>query len=212
MSSPQSVLRKSKLTLRSRLVLVGVIAIIYIVACCCPALRLDHYYSGDSSPQSNETWLGWTALVLGWLGIFVGSVAWLANACLGLTLIFLLCGLRWASLISSVLAALISFDFFQLFSAKIPADEGGVGTLVLRSPEIGVWLWFASIAGGFVAALILFLAPRTTPRVAANESFQPRMDTNRKQGQRAPFPRIHICFEFRVYSRPFAVGSFHSRL
>src|SRR5258708_21121923 len=72
MSSPQSVLRKSKLTLPSRVVLAGVIATIYILACCCPALRLDHYYPGSNTPQSSETWLGWTALVLGWLGILVG--------------------------------------------------------------------------------------------------------------------------------------------
>ena len=176
MSSPQSALRKSNLTLRSRLVLVGVIATIYIVACCCPALRFDHYYPGDSSPQSSETWFGLTALVLGWLGILVGSLGWLANAGLGLTLIFLLCGLRWASLISSLLASLISLDFFRLFSVKIPADEGGVGTLDLRLPEIGAWLWFASIAAALVASLILFLAPRTSLLIATNKNLQPRMD------------------------------------
>jgi hypothetical protein len=160
MSSPQSVLRKSKLTLPSRVVLAGVIATIYILACCCPALRLDHYYPGSNTPQSSETWYGWTALFLGWLGILVGSVAWLANFVLGLTVVFLLSGLRWASLISSALTLLLSLDFFPLFSAKIPADEGGVGQAVLQPPEIGVWLWFASIAAAFVAALILFLAPR----------------------------------------------------
>jgi hypothetical protein len=178
MSSPQLVLRKSKLTLPSRLVLAGVIATIYILACCCPALRLDHYYPGSNTPQSSETWFGWTALFLGWLGILVGSVAWLANFVLGLTVVFLLSGLRWASLICSALTLLLSLDFFPLFSAKIPADEGGVGQAVLQPPEIGVWLWFASIAAAFVAALILFLAPRTIPRIAANEYGQPRMDAN----------------------------------
>jgi hypothetical protein len=112
MSSPQSVLRKSKLTLPSRLVLAGVIATIYIVACCCPALRLDHYYPGSNTPQSSETWFGWTALFLGWLGILVGSVAWLANFVLGLTVVFLLSGLRWASLICSALTLLLSLDSF----------------------------------------------------------------------------------------------------
>jgi hypothetical protein len=178
MSSPQSVLRRSKLTLPSRLVLAGVIATIYILACCCPALRLDHYYPGSNTPQSSETWFGWTALFLGWLGIFVGSVAWLANFVLGLTVVLLLSGLRWASLICSTLTLLLSLDFFPLFSAKIPADEGGVGQAVLQPAEIGVWFWFASIAAAFVAALILFLAPRTVPQIAANENFQPRMDAN----------------------------------
>jgi hypothetical protein len=112
----------------SRVVLAGVVATIYILACCCPALRLDHYYPGSNTPQSSETWFGWTALFLGWLGIMVGSVAWLANFVLGLTVVFLLSGLRWASLICSSLTVLLSLDFFPLFSAKIPTDEGGVGS------------------------------------------------------------------------------------
>jgi hypothetical protein len=160
MSSPQSVLRKSKLTLPSRVVLAGVIASIYVLACCFPALRLDHYYPGSNTPRSSETWFGWTALFLGWLGILVGSVAWLANFVLGLTVVFLLSGVRWASLICSTLTLLLSLDFFPLFSAKIPADEGGVGQAVLQPPEIGVWLWFASIAAKFLATWVLFLAPR----------------------------------------------------
>jgi hypothetical protein len=107
-------------------------------------------------------------LLLGWLGILVGSIAWLANFFLGLTLVFLLTGLRWSSLICSTLTLLVSLDFFPLFYAKIPADEGGVGQAVLQAPEIGVWLWFASIATAFAAALILFPAPRTIPRMDAN--------------------------------------------
>ena len=178
MSSPQPVLRKSKLALPSRLVLAGVIATIYILACCCPALRLDRYYPGNSTSQSSEIWFGWTALVLGWLGIMVGSVAWLANFVLGLTVVFLVSGLRWASLIGSTLTVLLSLDFFRLFPAKIPADEGGVGQSVLQPPEIGAWLWFASIAAAFLAAWVLFLAPRTHPRMDTNESIQPRMDAN----------------------------------
>jgi hypothetical protein len=124
--------------LPARLVLVVVIAAIYIVACCCRALRLDHYYPGSDTPQSSETWSGSTALFLGWLGILFGSVAWLANFVLGLTLFFLLFGLRWASLSCSALTLLLSLDLFPLFSAKIPADEGGVGQAILQSPEIGV--------------------------------------------------------------------------
>src|SRR5260370_1902765 len=98
MSSPQSVLRKSKLTFPSRLVLAGVIATIYILACCCPALRLDHYYPGSNTPQSSETWFGWTALFLGWLRFLVGSVAWLETFVLVLTVVFLLSVLDLASL------------------------------------------------------------------------------------------------------------------
>jgi len=154
--------KKTTLTVYQRSAVTAVIVFIYLVACCCPALTFDNYYSGNSAPQSTDTWFGWTALVLGWLGIFVGSVAWLANFVLGLTLIFLVRGLRWAALISSATTVLLSLDFFPIFSASIPADEGGVGRAVLRSPGVAVWLWFASIAAAFIAGLVLFFAPRTS--------------------------------------------------
>jgi hypothetical protein len=162
MASSNSLQNKTTLTVYQRLIVTGVIVLIYLVACCCPALTFDSYYSGNSAPQSTDTWFGWTALALGWLGILVGSVAWLANFVLGLTLIFLMCGLRWATLISSVVTVLLSLDFFPIFSANIPADEGGVGRAILRPPEIGVWLWFTSIAAAFAGAWILFVAPRTS--------------------------------------------------
>jgi hypothetical protein len=162
MAAADSLQKKTILTIYQRSVVAAVIVLIYVVACCCPALTFDNFYSGNTAPQSTDTWFGWTALLLGWLGIFVGSVAWLANFVLVLTLVFLVCGLRWATLISSAVTVLLSLDFFPILSANIPADEGGVGRAVLRPPEIGVWLWFAGIVAAFVAAWILFLAPRTS--------------------------------------------------
>jgi hypothetical protein len=176
MSSRLSFLRKLKVTLPSRVVLAGVIATIYIIACCCPALRLDHYYLGSNTPHSSETWLGWTALLLGWLGILVDSVAWLANFVLGLTVVFLLSGLRWASLICSAVTVLLSLDFFPLYSAKIPSDEAGLGLAVLQPLEIGAWLWFASIAAAFLAAWVLFLAPRKGVQGVGERESQQRVD------------------------------------
>jgi hypothetical protein len=71
--SPNSFRRKTTLTVYQRLVVTAAIVLIYLLACCCPALRFDNYYPGNSTPQSGDTWFGWTALVLGWLGILVGS-------------------------------------------------------------------------------------------------------------------------------------------
>jgi hypothetical protein len=172
MANPKSLSKRTTLRLNHRAIVTGLIILVYVIACCCPALRFDKYYPGDNAPQLSETWFGWTALLLGWLGILVGSVGWLANFLLGSTLIFLLCGLRWATLISSAVTVLVSLDFFPLFWANIPADEGGVGRAVLRPPEAGVWLWFASIAAAFAGAWILFLAPRTEPQMVANKSNQ----------------------------------------
>jgi hypothetical protein len=178
MANPNSHQKKTTLTVYQRSVITAVMVLIYIVACCCPALTFDNYYPGNSTPQSTETWFGWTALFLGWLGILVGSVAWLANFVLGLSLIFLLCGVRWATLISGAVTILASLDFFPILSANIPADEGGVGRAVLRPPGIGVWLWFASIAAAFIGSWILFLAPRKGVQgtVEFERESQPRMD------------------------------------
>jgi len=108
----------------------------------------------------------------------VRMFAWLANFVLWLSLIFLLYGLRWATLISSGLTILISLDFFPLFWTNIPADEGGVGRAVLQPLEIGAWLWFSSIAAAFVCAWILFLAPRKGVQgaVGLERQSQSRMD------------------------------------
>ena len=178
MANPNSLQKKTTLTLYQRSAVTAVIVLIYVVACCCPTFTFDNYYPGDSTPHSTETWFGSTTLILGWLGIFVGSAAWLANFALGLSLIFLLCGLRWATLISSAVTILVSLDFFPILSANIPADEGGVGRAVLHRPGIGVWLWFASIAAAFVGAWILFLAPRKGVQGVASlePESQPRMD------------------------------------
>ena len=181
--------KKTTLTVYQRSAVTGLIVLIYLVASCCPALTFDNYYSGNSAPQSTDTWFGCTALLLGWLGILIGSVAWLANFVLGLTLIFLMCGLRWATLISSAVTVFLSLDFFPLFSANIPADEGGVGRAVLRPPEIGVWLWFTSIAAAFAGAWILFLAPRKGVQgvqgvqgtLGSERQGQPSMDANENE-------------------------------
>jgi hypothetical protein len=126
-ASPNYLRKKTTLTVYQRLAVTGLIVLIYLVACCCPALTFDNYYSGNTAPQSTETWFGWTTLLLGWLGILVGSVAWLANFVLGLTLIFLMCGLRWATLISSAVTFLLSLDFSPIFSANIPATKAVLG-------------------------------------------------------------------------------------
>jgi len=118
MASSNSLQKRTTLTVYQRSVVTAVIVLIYLVACCCPALTFDNYYAGNSAPQSTETWFGWTALLRGWLGILVGSVAWLANFVLGLTLVFLMCGLRWATLISSAVTVLLKHGLFPYFLSQ----------------------------------------------------------------------------------------------
>ena len=127
MSNQQSSYKsgKSKLTLRARLVLTSVIILIYSAACCCPALLFSRYYPGSDTPPATDPWFGLTVLGLGWMSLFVGCVAWLANVLFVLDLVFFLVGWRWVTLISSGLTLLLSLDTFRLFFIELPGDEGG---------------------------------------------------------------------------------------
>lgn len=152
---------KSKLTLRVRLILTAVIILIYCAACCLPALIFSRYYPGNDSPPAADAWFGLTILGLGWMSLFFGCVAWLANLLFLLALLFFLMGWRWLTVISSGLTLFLSLDTFRLFLIELPGDEGGVARASLQALQPGAWLWLASIGVTFVSAWILLLAPRS---------------------------------------------------
>jgi hypothetical protein len=153
----------SKLTLRVRLIVAVVIVLIYGAACCLPALVFSRYYPGNSSSPTADTWSGATVLGLGWLSLFFGCVAWLANTLVLLDLLFLIIGWRWATMISSGLTVLLSLDTFRLFFVEFPGDEGGVSRSSLQTLQPGAWLWLASIGAAFVAGLVLVLMRKDSP-------------------------------------------------
>jgi hypothetical protein len=99
---------KSKLTLRVRPILATVIILIYGAACCLPALAFSRYYPGNASPPATDSWFGLATLGLGWMSLFFGCVAWLANLLFVLSLLFFLMGWRWLTVISSGLKLLLS--------------------------------------------------------------------------------------------------------
>ena len=151
---------ESKLTLRIRLILTAVIILIYGAACCLPALVFPRYYPGNDSPPSTDAWLGLAILGLGWMSLFFGCVAWLANILFLLALLFFLMGWRWLTVISSGLTLLLSLDTFRLFLMELPGDEGGVARASLQTLQPGAWLWLTSIGVTFVSAWILLLRER----------------------------------------------------
>jgi hypothetical protein len=152
---------ESKWTLRIRLILTAVIILIYGAACCLPALVFPRYYPGNDSPPSTDAWLGLAILGLGWMSLFFGCVAWLANILFLLALLFFLMGWRWLTVISSGLTLLLSLDTFRLFLMELPGDEGGVARASLQTLQPGAWLWLTSIGVTFVSAWILLLAPKS---------------------------------------------------
>ena len=70
MANPKSLSKRTTLRLNHRAIVTGLIILVYVVACCCPALRFDKYYPGDNAPQLSE--LGSAGL----LCCLAGSAFW----------------------------------------------------------------------------------------------------------------------------------------
>lgn len=83
---------------------------------------------------------GWACLLLGWWGLFSGSLSWLANP-------LLICGwlLRSHSpkpfLVAAGVAIVLMLSF--LGADTVAINEGGVPNEITRI-GVGYWLWLAS--------------------------------------------------------------------
>jgi len=131
--------------------------ILYILACCYPALEWSN------SQKPNDIMLGLRALALGWSGIFAGVFAWYANPLWFVSLI--LAGFRkpmWA-LTPSLIAIAISFTVYQDIGRELPGDEGNVTKTAIIKLLPGCYVWFASLISLPIAALIEKLTYKTPP-------------------------------------------------
>jgi hypothetical protein len=170
--------RRSKLTLRSRLVMASFIILAYSISCFLPALA----FTREMDPTAPAlVYQGWEALAVGWAASIntlnsagsslrgaLCSASWWANILLWLDLAFLVRGLRRATLISSGLTLLLGLGVFGLFSTKYYFYSAGI---VMQSLLAGAWVWLGSLGMAFLAALILFFAPteaRQVTNVAEN--------------------------------------------
>jgi hypothetical protein len=100
----------------------------------------------NTSSGKLETLPGWQCALTGFLAIFAGQLSWIANPWFAVGSVLLLLG-RWklaAGLGAAGLA--IALHAFALRANPLPANEGGVGELQLRSFGAGYWLWMASFA------------------------------------------------------------------
>jgi hypothetical protein len=148
------------ITRRPHLLLVIVALILFLAACLSPTLDLVT----RSVPHSHTTDYGYDDLIIGWLGVFFGLVAWFANPCLILALFFLLIHRPRAADVFSLLALLFSLDMLGFDAAHVATDEGGTDTYLLGSLLIGAYLWYACLIVTFAGSLWLSLRPpRTAP-------------------------------------------------
>jgi hypothetical protein len=134
---------------RDRLVVLFISMALFLLACACPALTFRRS-SGDM-----ESWPGFQALMMGWLGLLFKQIAWYANPVIVLSLVFLLLR-RWlTAMIIALVAFAIAANTLLLFWRDLPADEGNVIKLRLEHLSPGFYFWVASIVTVIVGAIIL---------------------------------------------------------
>jgi hypothetical protein len=124
--------------------------VLFLVACAMPALEFL-----NTNTSSLDVMQGFQILLMGWMGLFVGQLAWLANLFFALALLLLILGRSTGALVFGAVSVLMACDTFVLFSQQLPANEGGVGKLALQHLRAGFYFWSAALVLLPLGALIL---------------------------------------------------------
>ena len=120
------------------------------------SLTQDAYYlAGDNSGASAASWL---LLLIGWMGLFYGIVAWVANPLLVISWMLCLRDELRAAFIVSAAALLVALSF--LLHSTIVASEAPTYEAVTGYGP-GYWLWLASMLIMTAGTLILYLGSRS---------------------------------------------------
>jgi len=117
-----------------------------------------------------ETWYGWSVLLLGWVGFFLGQFAWVANLLFATALVLLVRGrppLVWGLMVgvlTSVLAAhALSWDMVY---------QTGGGTAPVLAYWSGYYLWVAvTFAGGAALCAAAVVTERRVERRGIGRTF-----------------------------------------
>ena len=120
------------------------------------SLTQPAYYLAGDNPESWSA--SWGLLLIGWMGVFYGVFAWVANPLLLLSWFLCLRGELRAAWIASTAAALLALSF--LLHSTIVADEVPTYKAV-TGYGAGYWLWLASMLIMAAGALRLHLASRS---------------------------------------------------
>jgi hypothetical protein len=109
-----------------------------------------------------ELWYGWTMLLFGWLGLFLGQFAWAANFLLGTCLILLARGrppLVWGLMIG----ALTSLLAVHALSWTHVVQSGG-GLAPVLAYWSGYYLWVLVTFAGGAALCVACVREMQRPR------------------------------------------------
>lgn len=102
--------------------------------------------------KAKDSMPGFVALLIGWLGLFVGQFAWFANLFWGLGLLLLLLGRPKGAIVVIAVGLLIGLHTFALIGEELPGDEGGVTRTIVSSAGPGTYLWLSSFLTLLIAS------------------------------------------------------------
>ena len=102
--------------------------------------------------EARDSMLGFVALLIGWLGLFVGQFAWFANLFWGLGLLLLLLGRPRGAIVVIACGFLIALHTFAVIGKELPGDEGGVTRMVVSGAGPGTYLWLSSFLTLLIAS------------------------------------------------------------
>lgn len=114
--------------------------VLYAVSLAIPALEFTHETGGQ------EVMRGLEVALLGWQGLFVGNLAWLANLFLAVALLLLFLGLVRATAIVSALGTATALHTLAFLGTRVPVDEGGTAYMVVTHLHGGFALWLGSMS------------------------------------------------------------------
>ena len=137
---------------RATTVLLAISVVLYLVAMFTTPFRTG---SPDPHPWAD----GWEVLLTGWLGVFDGICAWLANPLVLAAWLLTAKRYRTQAVVLAVLALLFGMSF--LAQQRIIVNEAG-DVEPVHLDAIGYWCWLASFGAASVGAALL--PGRTKPR------------------------------------------------
>ena len=100
----------------------------------------------DGGGNADNIMTGGEVLALGWLGLFIGQLAWFANIPWFISLFGVIFRIPLLAAIPALLALLIAAETPALFFMKVPRDEGGTHYMALTAIGPAAYIWAAALA------------------------------------------------------------------
>lgn len=146
---------------RSLLGLLILSVLLYLVSLSQDAFYIDR-------PDDHAAWSpGLVLLLTGWLAVFDGQIAWLANPCLLFAWVFVMIRpLRWTALVCALASTAFALSF--LLYRDILANEAG-HRADITGYAIGYGLWVASCVVMVVAGIIAVQQPQSRDEIVTAE-------------------------------------------